>query len=169
MISILHATSTEHVSAARELFLEYAGSLGFSLCFQSFDEEVATLPGRYAPPRGGLLLAYFDGRLAGCGAFRPLDAPQNTCEMKRLYTRPAFRGHGLGRSLATELMRTARNAGYTRMRLDTVAEQMREAVSLYRTLGFREIESYNDHPVAGTLFMEVSLGETATAAHIPER
>ncbi len=157
MISILQATSVEQLSAARELFLEYANSLGFSLCFQGFNEEVANLPGAYGPPGGRLLLAYSNGELAGCGAFRPLDAGNGVCEMKRLYTRPAFRGQGLGRALALELLRLAKQAGYTQMRLDTVADSMRQAVSLYRALGFREIAPYNDHPIAGTLFMEIEL------------
>lgn len=161
MISIVHATSSEQISAARELFLEYGNSLSFSLCFQSFDEELASLPGAYAPPKGRLLLAYVDGALAGCGAFRPLDSAQGICEMKRLYARASFRGQGVGRALTLELLREASNTGYKRMRLDTVAGQMREAVSLYRSLGFYQIEPYNEHPIAGTLFMEVALTQAA--------
>lgn len=164
MISIVQASSPELVRTARQLFLEYGNSLGFSLRFQSFEEELAGLPGRYAPPEGRLLLAYSDRQLAGCGAFRMLDRANRICEMKRLYARPAFRGQGFGRALATELMRLASQAGYTHMRLDTVADRMREAVALYRSLGFHEIEPYNEHPIAGTLFMEALLPLTDGSA-----
>src|SRR5207248_8762977 len=139
MISIIQAESPEHIASARKLFLEYAQSLGFSLCFQSFDEELATLPGKYAPPKGALLLAYVDGQPAGCVALRPLDGDHDSCEMKRLFVRPDFRRHRLGRALVDRIIEEARRIGYTRMRLDTVADRMKEAVALYRTLGFREV------------------------------
>ena len=139
----------------RQLFLEYAESLGFSLCFQSFDEELAGVPGHYAPPDGRLLLADFETELAGCGALRRLDA--QTCEMKRLYLRPKFRGKGLGRMLAEKLIADARLIGYKRMRLDTVEPVMKNAVSMYRDLGFREIAPYCENPMPGTLYMELTL------------
>ena len=157
MISIIQAESPEHIASARELFLEYAQSLGFSLCFQSFDEELATLPGKYAPPMGALLLAYVDGEAAGCVALRPLDKDERACEMKRLYVRPDFRRHHLGRALVDRVIEEARRIGYTRMRLDTVADRMREAVALYRTLGFRETAPYTNNPMPHTLFMELAL------------
>lgn len=156
-ISIQVVTSAADIAAVRELFLEYADSLGFSLCFQSFDQELASLPGKYAEPEGRLLLAYVDGQLAGCGALRPLDAPNGICEMKRLYVRPAFRGLGLGRKLALALIDGAREIGYRRMRLDTVEERMREAVAMYRVLGFYEIAPYTDNPQPTTLYMELAL------------
>src|SRR5947207_4580507 len=111
MISILQAESPEHIATARELFLEYAQSLGFSLCFQSFDEELATLPGKYAPPKGALLLAYVDGQPAGCVALRPLDKDERACEMKRLYVRSESRGHHLGRALLDRIIEEARRIG----------------------------------------------------------
>src|SRR5437762_6530728 len=116
MISIIQAESPEHIASARELFLEYAQSLGFSLCFQSFDEELATLPGKYAPPEGALLLAYVDGSPAGCVALRSLDKDESACEMKRLYVRSEFRGHHLGRTLVDRIIEEARRIGYARMR-----------------------------------------------------
>ena len=112
------AESTVQISQARELFLEYAQSLGFSLCFQNFDKELAELPGDYAPPEGRLLLAEYDGELAACVALHKLEP--GICEMKRLYLRPQFRGKGLGRALANRIIADARQIGYQSMRLDTV-------------------------------------------------
>lgn len=146
------------METVRELFLEYAASLGFSLCFQAFDQELASLPGKYAPPAGRLLLATDNGKAVGCVALRPLDA--GICEMKRLYVRPDFRGLGLGRTLAERIIHEAREIGYQRLRLDTVEPVMRAAVALYRELGFLEIAPYGEHPVDGTLFMELHLAAT---------
>lgn len=146
---------TAHIPQARELFLEYAQSLGFSLCFQSFDKELATLPGHYAPPNGRLLLAECDGQLAGCVALHRLE--DGICEMKRLYLRPQFRGKGLGRALVDRIIVEARQIGYSRMRLDTVEPVMKNAVGLYRKIGFREIAPYCDNPIAGALYMELLL------------
>jgi ribosomal protein S18 acetylase RimI-like enzyme len=155
-IRLAVAASSEDIRLARRLFEEYALSLGFSLCFQSFDKELADLPGDYAPPRGRLLLAYESERLAGCVALRPLEG--DTCEMKRLYVRPEFRGLGLGRALAEAVIEAARAAGYRRMRLDTIGETMQDAVRLYRLLGFREIPPYRPNPIEGALYMELALG-----------
>lgn len=152
---IFQAESSAHIAQARELFLEYAQSLNFSLCFQSFDKELASLPGDYAPPDGRLLLAEYDGRLAGCIALHRLDA--DICEMKRLYLRPEFRGKGLGRALAETIISEARRAGYKRMRLDTVEPVMKTAVEIYRKLGFKEITPYRPNPVAGTIYLELEL------------
>jgi ribosomal protein S18 acetylase RimI-like enzyme len=154
-LTLTPAVSPAQIAQARELFLEYAASLGFSLCFQNFDQELATLPGDYAPPEGRLLLADYEGQLAGCVALHKLEP--GTCEMKRLYLRPQFRGKGLGRRLAEHLIAEARLAGYHRMRLDTVEPIMKDAVGMYRKLGFREIPSYRKNPMAGTLYMELNL------------
>jgi len=154
-LTITQALSPAQLAQARDLFLEYAKSLGFSLCFQDFDQELATLPGYYAPPKGRLLLAEYEGQLAGCVALRELEA--GICEMKRLYLRPAFRGKGLGRVIAEHLIAEARKMGYARMRLDTVEPVMRDAVAMYRRFGFREIPPYCKNPIAGALYMELDL------------
>ncbi|HTS37705.1 MAG TPA: GNAT family N-acetyltransferase [Candidatus Solibacter sp.] len=149
------AESPAQIAQARKLFLEYAKSLGFSLCFQNFDQELANLPGEYAPPSGRLLLGELEGQLAACVALHKLDA--ETCEMKRLYLRPQLRGKGLGRALADRIISEARGIGYKRMRLDTVGPVMKDAVAMYRKIGFREIPPYRPNPMAGTLYMELEL------------
>ncbi|HEY1801012.1 MAG TPA: GNAT family N-acetyltransferase [Terriglobales bacterium] len=141
------------ITQARELFLEYAQSLGFSLCFQDFDKELANLPGDYAPPDGRLLLAEYEGQLAGCVAMHKLEPAIS--EMKRLYVRQQFRGLQIGRALAESIIAEARGIGYQRMKLDTVAPLMSTAVSLYRMLGFREIPAYRANPIEGALYMEL--------------
>lgn len=151
---IREAGSPNEVAAARALFLEYGQSLGFSLCFQDFDAELAGLPGAYAPSRGRLLLAAEEGQPAGCVAVRPL-APR-VCEMKRLYVRPAFRARGLGRGLAERIIEEARAIGYDRMLLDTVP-QMQVAQKLYEQLGFRDVPMYTENPVPGARCMALRL------------
>jgi|ERR1700690_563044 putative acetyltransferase len=154
-IELIQATLPEHLEAVRSLFLEYGSSLGFSLCFQSFDDELRNLPGAYGPPSGRLLLARHAGHAAGCIALRPLQA--GTCEMKRLYVRPCNRGLGLGRMLAERLIAEARVLGYERMRLDTVESAMKDAVALYRRMGFKEIPPYSTIPIESGLWMELLL------------
>jgi putative acetyltransferase len=154
-VEIIQAESPIQIAQARELFLEYAQSLGFSLCFQNFDTELAQLPGDYAPPEGRLLLAEFEGELSGCGALHKID--DATCEMKRLYLRPQFRGKRIGRALADRIIFEARIIGYRRMRLDTVEPVMKDAVVMYRKIGFKEIDPYRANPMAGTLYMELEL------------
>jgi carbonic anhydrase len=155
MIVLFRAEASAQVAQARALFLEYADALpGVDLCFQNFDREVAELPGAYAPPDGRLLLAADEDRLAGCVALRRL-AP-DTCEMKRLYVRPEFRGRRAGVKVARSIIEEARGIGYKRMLLDTLPS-MTDAIRLYRALGFKEIEPYYHNPVEGTLFMELEL------------
>jgi putative acetyltransferase len=154
-LQFVQADSPSEIAHARELFLEYAKSLGFSLCFQNFDAELASLPGEYAPPAGRLLLAEYDSSLAGCVALHKLGG--DVCEMKRLYLRPQFRGKGLGRVLADRIINEAREIGYKSMRLDTVESVMKHAVEMYRRMGFREIPPYCANPIPTALYMERQL------------
>jgi len=153
---ILPVESEEQIKAIRGLFQEYAASLGFDLCFQGFEQELAELPGCYAPPHGCLLLAVDGGEHVGCAALRPLGI--GVCEMKRLYVRPAHRGQRIGRPLATLVIEEARRIGYRTMRLDTIST-MAEAIALYRSLGFRETEPYTHNPIPGAVFFELGLVE----------
>lgn len=157
MVELLHVMSEPHLSQAKSLFLEYAASLSFNLCFQGFEEEVSGLPGLYCPPGGCLLLALRDGSPCGCGAFRPLG--DGICEMKRLYVRPNSRGLRVGRMLAEALIAEATARGYHRMNLDTI-DTMVEAIGLYRSLGFQETEPYTSNPVPGAKFFSLSLAES---------
>lgn len=159
-VRIVNADSPNLLDKAKELFLEYARSLNFSLHFQHFDKELAELPGEYSPPTGRLLVALEGDEAIGCVGLRRIN--NETCEMKRLYIRPAHRRKGIGRQLAVEVTREAEEAGYTRMRLDTLTS-MKEAVSLYRSLGFKDIEQYRPNPIPGALFLELTLKEKRTS------
>ena len=151
-MELIQATTGEQIEAARELFKEYASGLAIDMCFQSFDHELQTLPGKYATPDGRLLLAYAENELAGCIALRKLD--DRTCEMKRLFLRPGFRGRGYGRRMINDLVEQARMIGYVRMRLDTLPGKMDAAIALYRELGFEEIPAYYYNPLEGAVYLE---------------
>jgi len=154
MTEYVHADTGPLLDTVRRLFLEYRADIGLDLCFQSFDAELADLPGKYAPPEGCIILALQDGEPAGCVALRP-HAP-GVCEMKRLYVRPGFRGLGLGRALAEQVIEHARTLGYGKMCLDTL-DSMTAAVTLYLDLGFTRREPYYDNPLCGATFFELDL------------
>ena len=155
MTEITLATSAKQIEEARSLFREYEAWLGMSLCFQSFEEEVAGLPGKYAPPIGRLYLAYVDGEPAGCIALRKLEP--GICEMKRLFLRDSARGRGIGVRLIEQVIADAQDIGYAKMRLDTYPPKMGKAVSLYEAHGFHVIPPYYHNPHEGVLFMEKTL------------
>jgi putative acetyltransferase len=153
-MNIIQAVTKQHIKAIKDLFLEYAKSLDFELCFQGFDKELDELPGKYSPPEGRLLLAEYKHMYAGCIALRKIG--EGICEMKRLYVKPEFRGLHLGRKLADKLIEEAESIGYKKMRLDTVPA-MQTAQKLYTSIGFYEIKPYRHNPVPGAVFMEILL------------
>jgi putative acetyltransferase len=151
---MIRPASAEDLKNVREMFLEYAAWVSDEICFESFERELAGLPGAYGPPGGELLVAIVDGQFAGCAAFRNLGS--GVAEMKRLYVRPAYRGDGLGRKLTLRVAEGARMFGYKLLRLDTL-QRMNCAIGLYQALGFREIPPYGGNP-AGALCFELELG-----------
>ncbi|MBA3773416.1 MAG: GNAT family N-acetyltransferase [Ramlibacter sp.] len=157
-VQLIAPASLQELDAVRTIFREYAHNLVVDLCFQQFDKELAELPGDYAPPRGALLLANVDERVAGCCALRPLDSADytNACEMKRLYVRPAFRAMGLGRELAEAALDMARQAGYSCVLLDTL-DDMEAARALYHDLGFHDIPPYYHNPIPGAHYLKADL------------
>lgn len=155
-ISVFPAHEFPYIDNVRELFLEYEHSLGFPLCFQNFEKELKELPGEYVPPDGALFVAAAGKKVMGCIAFRRID--DATCEMKRLYVRPADRGKGTGTLLVKTILEAAIRQGYRLMKLDTVPS-MKEAIALYKRFGFKETIPYRHNPVPGALFMELDLTE----------
>ena len=155
MIEIVKVGSVTQIAAARVIFREYEEWLGMSLCFQSFEEELASLPGKYAPQEGRLYLASIDENVVGCIALRPLEV--GICEMKRLYLRESARGRGVGVALIERVIADAREIGYAKMRLDTYPPKMGKAVNLYEAHGFYSIPPYYHNPHEGVLFMEKDL------------
>lgn len=154
-MDVVLAESEKQCAIARALFQEYAESLGFSLAFQHFEEEMANLPGPYAPPLGRLFLVRLGTEYIGCAALRPLSPELG--EMKRLYVRPGFRGEGAGSALTDAIINAARQVGYRSLRLDTVEPMMQEATAMYRAMGFHEIAPYRENPVPGALYLELDL------------
>lgn len=155
----IRLADVSEMDVIRELFREYATQIIINLCFQGFEEELAGLPGKYGPPKGALLLADAGNAIAGCVAVRPIEA--DACELKRMFVRPEFRGHGVGRALAEAAIQQATNMGYRQMRLDTLTS-MTHAIALYRALGFKEISQYCENPHAA-LYFERALVADAVA------
>lgn len=157
-IALVSPQGPEQIAQVRELFVEYGGTLGPAIDPEALATECAALPGEYADPRGGLLLALVDGDAAGCCALRPLDTVDysNAAEMKRLYVRKAYRGFGLGRQLAEATLDTARRGGYACVLLDTL-DEMESARALYAELGFEDIPPFRHHPLAGAHHLKVDI------------
>lgn len=153
-LRLISEPSDPALETVRQFFRNYAGWLGVDLCFQGFDEEMAALPGCYAPPRGRLWCAELDGKPVGCVGIRPVS--DGACEMKRLYVEPEARGFGVGHTLALAAIRAAKELGYKRILLDTLPA-MRMAVKLYRELGFKEAPAYYSTPLEGTIFLSLDL------------
>ncbi|MDS4070051.1 MAG: GNAT family N-acetyltransferase [Candidatus Competibacter sp.] len=160
-MNLIQAQAKGDLEAVRTLFCEYQRFLRVDLCFQGFEEELATLPGRYAPPGGRLLLARDGEQAAGCVALRPLD--DGACEMKRLFVRPAYRGRGLGRILATQIVNAAAALGYAVMRLDTL-DTLDRAMHIYTSMGFQRRASYYANPLPGVVYWERALSEPSSAS-----
>ncbi|RLB22545.1 MAG: GNAT family N-acetyltransferase [Deltaproteobacteria bacterium] len=153
-MKIIRAETAEHIEGIRRLFREYERFLGVDLCFQAFEEELAGLPGKYAPPDGALLVAMEGQELAGCVALRRLE--QGVCEMKRLFVKEQYRGKGIGRALAKGIIEEAARLGYSLMRLDTL-DWLKEAMRLYESLGFRKTEPYYTNPLPGVVYWELEI------------
>ena len=153
-LHIIQLESVQHLDHIRSLFVEYAESLEFDLDFQNFKDELARLPGEYAPPEGCLVIAFYRGEPAGCVGLRKLE--KNICEMKRLYVRPKYRAMGIGKILAESIIQEAGVRGYKRMRLDTVPS-MKEARRLYLSMGFKKIDPYCYNPIQGATYLEKKL------------
>jgi ribosomal protein S18 acetylase RimI-like enzyme len=154
MLEIKQALSEDFLQLTREIFIEYANSLGINLDFQNFDDELKTLPDNYGPPEGCVLLAFYKDNLAGCVGLRKFKA--GICEMKRLYVRPEFRRKKIGTALSKSIIEAACKIGYRYMRLDTLP-QMKEAITLYQSLSFKEIKPYRYNPFEGAKFFELKL------------
>lgn len=154
MLEIVPAHEEPLLAEIRVLFREYAESLGFHLCFQDFDREMAELPGRYTPREGRLLIAKWSGEIAGCVAMKQLGP--GLCEMKRFFVRPTYRGKGIGQAVANAIIEESRKAGYEKMRLDTVPS-MQSAIRIYESLGFKDTEPYVFNPVPGVRYLELRL------------
>ena len=160
-LKIKQAQTPAEIEEVRRLFREYEAFLDVDLCFQGFEEELAGLPGKYASPGGALLIGICEDRTVGCVALRELE--DGVCEMKRLFVRPEARGTGLGRQLAHEIVRFARELGYSLMRLDTL-DKLNEAMRLYEKLGFRRTKPYYQNPLPGVVFWELNLDKERTGA-----
>jgi GNAT superfamily N-acetyltransferase len=156
---IAQVQSAEDLEAVRRLFEEYWAGFGFTPCFQNFAGELAALPGEYAPPRGALVLAKVDSRVAGCAALRPFDAAR--CEAKRLYVRPGFRGQGIGLALLEWVVARAREAGYREIVGDTMPV-MERALAMYDQFGFERCEPYAENPTPGAIYLRLNLSSIST-------
>ena len=152
---IIQAETKSEMEYVKALFLEYSNWLGDCFCFQGFEEELASLPGKYAPPNGRLYLVVSEGKYVGCIGIRRIE--KGICEMKRLYVRPQARGLGIGKKLVDLVIADAKNEGYEKMRLDTLPEKMLGAQKIYKSVGFHKIDAYYANPIEGVMYMELDL------------
>ncbi|MFA5404220.1 MAG: GNAT family N-acetyltransferase [Ignavibacteria bacterium] len=163
MIEYKISKSKQDFADAKDLFVEYANSLNFELCFQKFDEEISNLPEQYSEPTGCIILCYEDKKPIGCVGLRKFG--EDICEMKRLYLRKEARGKGTGRMLAEKVIAKAKEFGYKKIQLDTI-ETMKEAIALYKSMRFKEISPYRFNPVKGVIYMELELSATADTKNV---
>lgn len=154
MITYKISKTEQDYKDAKDLFLEYANSLNFELCFQDFEKEIFDLPAQYSEPTGCIILCYENEKPIGCVGLRQF--AEGICEMKRLYLINEARGKGIGRVLAEEIVEKAKELGYQKMQLDTI-ETMKEAISLYKSMGFKKIPAYRYNPIQGVIYMEMEL------------
>lgn len=154
MLQITEASTPSQIQQARLIFQEYAEARNFDAALKNFKQELTALPGKYASPKGVLLLAKWENETVGCVAFQSLS--DNICEMKRMYVKPEYRGKGIGKALVARLLEVAKTRSYEIMRLDT-HPTMQVAHQLYAQFGFTEIERYNDNPIEGIRFFELTL------------
>ncbi len=162
-MEIIRAESDTQMESIRYLFREYEAFLVVDLCFQGFEAELADLPGRYSPPTGALLLASVNGETAGCVAMR--QHVPGTCEMKRLYVRPAYRKQSIGKELALAIVNRAKEAGYSKMVLDTL-DHLKAAIGLYTRMGFEKCPPYYENPLPGVTYWELNLKCGESGRHI---
>ena len=156
MLRIKHIIEeSKELDVIRDLFREYEKELNEDICFQSFDEELKDPLKKYGPPSGDLVLAYWEDEIAGCIALTSMKEP-GACEMKRLYVKPSFRKNKIGRLLIEELLSSAKERNYKRMRLDTFLK-LQAAIHLYQQYGFANISAYYDNPLSGVVYMEKTL------------
>lgn len=153
-VKFVEVSDEQNLEEVRQLFRAYAESLEIDLCFQNFEEELAALPGKYAAPEGTIILALVEDEAAGCIALRK--SSEGIAEMKRLFVREGYRGLHIGKRLVGMILEEAVKLGYAYIRLDTLAT-MKEAVSLYQSFGFYEIEPYIYNPIEDARYMELRL------------
>ncbi|MFC3809853.1 tRNA pseudouridine(38-40) synthase TruA [Lacihabitans lacunae] len=144
----------EDLETVKSLFKEYQEFLGFSLCFQGFEEELKSLPAPYNSPTGALIVAKYEDEIIGVVGVKKLDG--QTCEMKRLYLKPKYQGYGIGKALAVTIIEKAKDLGYKTMKLDTLI-RLKSAVEIYKKLGFEETEAYNQNPESDIIYLEKTL------------
>ncbi len=154
VVRVAQARTRSQLSSAEELIKEYAASLGIDLSFQNFEREMAEFPGAYSRPDGRIIIAIEGRDAVGVVGIRKLSG--KTCELKRMYVRPEFRGMGIGRMLANKAIEEARGIGYRRMRLDTLS-RLKEATSLYESLGFEKVGPYTVNPNEDAVYLELDL------------